>query len=191
MKKRLLYILVGVGLVGVSVFSWLTYEIERGGKALADGSNDYVIILGAKVNAGGVPSLSLKSRLDIATGYLQANPHVIAIVSGGQGADEEQTEASFMAAYLINKGIVPERILLEEQSTSTFENLKFSKLLLPAEVDEITIISNDFHLRRATYLANSLGLKADVLAAATPKSVEFNMRFRERLALLKTYIVGQ
>ncbi|WP_249646204.1 YdcF family protein, partial [Lysinibacillus sp. D3C2_S12] len=97
------------------------------------GSADYMIILGAKVKPGGVPSLSLKSRLEVAVQYLTIYPHVKVIVSGGQGPDEDRTEASVMKDYLEPNGIEASRIIIEDQSTSTYENLVFSKELLPKE----------------------------------------------------------
>ncbi|KGR87439.1 vancomycin resistance protein [Ureibacillus massiliensis 4400831 = CIP 108448 = CCUG 49529] len=172
-------------------YFYLGTEIEKGKAPIADGSNDFLIILGAKVKPSGVPSLSLQYRLDVAIDYLKKYEHVQVIVSGGQGDDEPATEASVMAKYLIEGGIDPLRIQLEENSTSTYENLLFSKELLPEGVSEITIVSNDFHLARAKYLAKVVGLDADVIAAPTPNSVEIQSNLRERLALLKTYIVGK
>lgn len=187
-------IIVSVSVVltlSIATYIWLGYEMNQATKNKANGTNDYLIILGAKVKPGGIPSLSLKNRLDEAASYLKEYPHVMAIVSGGQGADEEQTEASVMHDYLIAQGIAADRILQEDQSTSTYENLLFSKKLLPADTTRITIVSNDFHLKRATLLANKLHLQADVIAAPTPKVVEAKSRLRERAALLKTYILGQ
>lgn len=173
------------------LYYWLGAEIEKGQTPIADGSNDYLIILGAKVKPNGIPSLSLQNRLEVAIDYLKQYEHVQVIVSGGQGADEPATEASVMAKYLLDAGIESYRIQLEENSTSTYENFLYSKALLPEEVKEITIISNDFHLTRAKYLANVVGLEADVLAAPTPNSVKTESIIRERLALLKTYIFGK
>ncbi|SOC36479.1 YdcF family protein [Ureibacillus acetophenoni] len=172
-------------------YNWLGIQIEEGQTPKADGSNDYLIILGAKVKPSGIPSLSLQNRLETAIDYLEQYEHVQIIVSGGQGSDEPATEASVMAKYLMEAGIDPLRIQLEEKSTSTYENLLFSKELLPEGVNKVTIVSNDFHLTRAKYLANIVGLEADVIGAPTPKSVKTQSLIRERLALLKTYIFGK
>ncbi|KYG91967.1 vancomycin resistance protein [[Bacillus] sp. KCTC 13219] len=169
-------------------YYFLDNEINKGTSPKANGTNDFLIILGAKVRPTGEPSLSLQYRLEAANDYLQKHPHVQVIVSGGQGDDEPATEASIMADYLISHGISAERILLEEDSTSTYENLLFSKELLPEDITTITIVSNDYHLQRAKFLAEIIGLEADVLVAKTPTSVEVKSRMRERLALLKTYI---
>ncbi len=173
------------------LFIWLGYKIDEHTKTTANGQNDVLIILGAKVKEGGVPSLSLKNRLDVAYDYLVRYPHIQVVVSGGQGKDEDQTEASAMYTYLIDKGIDPNRIFLEEQSTSTYENLLFTKKLFSNELTQATIASNDFHLTRAVYLANKLEIEVDTLAAKTPSVVETKSRIRERAALLKTYLLGK
>ncbi|MED4889480.1 YdcF family protein [Lysinibacillus fusiformis] len=190
MKKWLIRVGVVLIVIAIVLYIWLGKEIERGVEAKADGSANYMIILGAKVKPGGVPSLSLKSRLEVAVPYLVKYPQVKVIVSGGQGPDEDLTEASVMREYLEQNGIDATRIIEEDQSTSTYENLVFSKELLPKETKKITIVSNDFHLKRAKYLAESLDFEVDVVSAKTPKSVEAKLKIRERAALLKTYIVG-
>lgn len=189
MKK--LFILATAGIVcGAVFYVALGFDMKRGQKNVASGKHTYLIVLGAKVKPGGVPSLSLQYRLDAALDYLKENPHTKVIVSGGQGPDEEQTEASFMRDYLITNGIENSRIITEEQSTSTYENLYYSFALLPETERAVTIVSSDFHLRRATYIANELGYETDVIVASTPKSVEIKLNIRERLALLRTYILG-
>lgn len=187
--------LVGVSgvilIIGFTLYFWTGSLLEQGSEPKADGANAYAIILGAKVKANGVPSLSLQYRLDTALDYLQQYPHVQVIVSGGQGVDEPMSEAELMYTYLVEAGIDEERLIRENTSTSTYENLLFSKKLLPKGTNAVTIISSDFHLARAQYLAGKIELEVDVVAAKTPKVVEGKLRFRERLALLKTIIVGQ
>jgi len=189
-KKWVLRVGIVLLAVGGVVYIWLGEEMKQGVQPVANGTAEYVIVLGAKVKPGGVPSLSLKNRLEEAVKYLNKYPHVKVIVSGGQGADEDRTEASVMLKYLQDNGIDTNRILVEDQSTSTYENLLFSKELLPTGTKRITIVSNDFHLKRAKYLAESLDFEVDVVAAKTPKSVEAKLKLRERAALLKTYIIG-
>ncbi|WP_068984935.1 MULTISPECIES: YdcF family protein [Lysinibacillus] len=190
MKKWVLWVGILLLAVGGVVYIWLGEEMKQGVQPVANGTAEYVIVLGAKVKPGGVPSLSLKNRLEEAVKYLNKYPHVKVIVSGGQGADEDRTEASVMLKYLQDNGIDTNRILVEDQSTSTYENLLFSKELLPTGTKRITIVSNDFHLKRAKYLAETLDFEVDVVAAKTPKSVEAKLELRERAALLKTYIIG-
>lgn len=80
----------------------------------------FVVVLGAQTH-GDRPSRTLRERLDLAAEYLEAHPAARVIVSGGQGADETQTEASVMDAYLRGKGIAAERIVQETQARTTRE----------------------------------------------------------------------
>ena len=191
MRRRFMWLFSIFIAIALLLYIWLGYKISSNEQATANGKYDTLIILGAKVKANGTVSLSLKNRLDAAHEYLSKYPHVQVVVTGGQGADEPQTEASAMYTYLVEKGIDPERILLEDKSTSTYENLLFTKQLLNDSLTEATIVSNDFHLARAKFLANELNLKVDLLPAKTPKVVETKSRVRERAALLKTYIFGK
>ena len=88
-------------------------------------SSDYLIVLGAGVN-GTTPSQSLQERINAALEYLQTHPDAVCIVSGGKGSGEEISEAECMYRSLTAIGVDPERIWLEDQATSTLENLKFS-----------------------------------------------------------------
>ena len=91
-----------------------------------------MVVLGCKVN-GTNPSLTLKSRLDAAYEYLSENESVSCIVSGGQGPDEGISEAECMYNYLVEKGIDKDRLYMEDKSTSTRENLEFSKAVIDKE----------------------------------------------------------
>ena len=70
-----------------------------------------MIVLGAKI-IGDRPSRMLRNRLDAAYAYLQAHPDAVGIVSGGQGSDEQYSEAYVMEQYLLSKGIPAERLVL-------------------------------------------------------------------------------
>lgn len=190
MRKGIIGIACVMLVGGFIVYFWSGKLLDRGVNPQADGTNAYAIVLGAKVNKNGEPSLSLQYRLETAVEYLKKHPYVKVIVSGGQGKEEPMSEAERMYTYLLEAGIEKERIIQEDASTSTYENLSFSKELLPEGEKDLTIISSDFHLTRAQYLAEKLDLEVDVVPAQTPKSVEEKMRLRERAALLKTYVIG-
>lgn len=116
---------------------------------------EYVVVLGAHVK-NGKPSRVLAKRLDAAYDYAMEHEEVLVIVSGGQGSNETTTEAYAMACYLEEKGLEPNRILKEEKSTSTHENLVFSMGLMDDD-PLIAVVSNDFHIYRATHLARAVG----------------------------------
>lgn len=116
---------------------------------------DYVIILGAKVN-NTTPSVSLKYRIEEGVEYLLANKNTKVIVSGGKGSDEGISEAQCMKDELVKAGIDEDRIIMEDNSFSTKENLTNSKAFIE-EKDAVVIISNGFHIYRALHLAKELG----------------------------------
>ena len=121
---------------------------------------EYVIVLGAKVN-GTTPSLSLRYRIDSAAEYLKGNPGSVAVASGGQGNDEAISEGLAIKNSLEAKGIETERILIEDRSTSTEENLIFSRALIESSGgsadSSVVIVTSDFHMFRALRLAKKLG----------------------------------
>lgn len=145
---------------------------------------DYIIVLGAQVRESG-PSAALKYRLDEAVEYLEDNPKTICIVSGGQGANEPYSEAEGMAQYLKEQGIDASRILLEDKSLNTEQNMEYSRALIK-DGASVGIITNDFHLFRAKQIARKYGPDnvCGIAAKSTPVYLPNNM-LREFLAEIK------
>ncbi len=155
MKKRTILLISTPLVIAFLLFSAGEIAILTGFASDApDEDADYIIILGAKVNPGNQPSLTLQKRIDAAYEYLTEHPDTIAIASGGKGSDEPISEAQCIADELIRMGIAPGRILLEDRSTDTAENIQYSRALIH-DSPEITvlIVSNDFHCFRATGIA--------------------------------------
>ena len=146
----------------------------------------YIIILGARIRDGKVTDC-LKRRLDKGLRYLQENPETICIVSGGKGKGEEISEAEAMLSYLKDCGVDGERICMEDKSTTTCENLIFSKQFIQnLEKDSVGIVSNNFHIYRAMKMARLLGYKKVFALPATTNMVVFpNYMVREFFALIK------
>ena len=154
----------------------------------------YVIVLGAGIN-GSVPSLSLRNRLDAAYAYLTANPDTICIVSGGQGPGEDLTEALCMFNDLTAKGIAPERIWMEDKSTSTRENIAFSLDLIEEKTGQrpqkAGILSSEYHIYRAGLVARSQDLEAIGIPAKTSwVSLRINYFLREIVAVWYYTLLG-
>ena len=149
---------------------------------------DFIVVLGAQVQGDG-PSLTLKKRLDKALEFLQAHPDRTVIVSGGQGPDEAHTEASVMAQYLLAHGADASQILEEPQASNTRENLLFSaKLAEEAGFDtsRVLIVTSDFHMCRAKYIARTLGMEPYGLSSGTwPWILKLNYTLREVFAFCK------
>lgn len=155
---------------------------------------DYLIVLGARLY-GDKPSPSLLERLKVATKYLEANKEIKVIVSGGQGLDEDVSEAYAMRKYLLDKGITQDRIILEDQSTNTFENLRLS-LDKIREIDnteniKILIATNKYHIFRSKLLARRLGMIPYGLPAKIPPTVVLKSYGREYFAVIKSLLYDQ
>lgn len=151
---------------------------------------DYIIVLGAQVREDG-PSVVLQYRLDAAIDYLNENPATICIVSGGQGINEPFSEAEGMADYLLKNGIENSRIYLEDESTSTVENIQNSKALMKMPYNGVGIVTNNFHVFRATQIAREQGLNG-VCGIAADSSVLYlpNNVLRECCGILKDWIMN-
>ena len=127
---------------------------------------DTLIVLGAQVN-GTKLSNSLKLRLERAKEYLDENPETIAVVSGGKGSGEEISEAEAMYEYLVSQGIDETRLIKENRSTNTNENLKYSLALLEEKSNKkpgnlrIGIVTNGFHVFRGTSIGKKDGMPTD------------------------------
>ena len=115
---------------------------------------DYIVVLGAHLR-GDRPSNALLWRIDAAEDYLRANPGTRAVLSGGQGADELISEAQCMYNVLTARGIDGGRLLLEDKSRDTNENIRNS-LALMEEDATFAVVTNNFHVFRAVKLAGTL-----------------------------------
>lgn len=155
-----------------------------------DYKEDILIVLGAGVH-GETPTNPLVKRLDAAVEYLNKNKKSYVIVTGGQGPQEDVTEAFAMEKYLIENGISADRIIKEEQATSTSENYSYSKEIIDERFANasIAVITNDFHIYRSKKLAHIAGIEVSTLHADTPASGRVSMYFRELLAVLKLWIL--
>lgn len=182
--RKILFTLLAIGLIYTG---FLHYSIHRYSSEKPIEDADYLIVLGAKVN-GTVPSLALQYRADAAAEYLIENPNTIVVASGGQGPGEEITEAEAISRILQDHGIEKSRIIKESKSTSTIENLTFSKALLPPSAKKGLIVTNDFHIYRSCMAAKDLGLAAKGLAAKTPKAAVLKSYTREYLAITNYYV---
>lgn len=178
--------------VMVWILPYMLIQSSKGDKVEQAEEIDVMIVLGSGLWGDKVsPQLSL--RLDAAESLLKKNKSMLVIVSGGQGPDELVSEAVAMKRYLVSSGIDERRILLEDKSTSTFENLLFSKKILDHEGIDYTkcvIVSTDFHIYRSKMLAKRLGIGAVGHAAPNIDSISKKNNFREVLALWKDFLLS-
>lgn len=180
--------------IGIAAFIIIEIPIVREARTDAPDDCEYVIVLGAGLK-GDVPTLSLRNRLDAALEWLEAHPDCVAVVSGGQGPGENMPEGEAMGIWLEARGIEPERIIVEDKSTSTMENLENSFALIREAGGEpdgnCAIITSEYHLCRAKLMARSLGVEAWGVAAHTSwTSLMLNYFIREAFAVTYYRIFG-
>jgi uncharacterized SAM-binding protein YcdF (DUF218 family) len=153
---------------------------------------DFIIVLGAGLLNGEKVTPLLASRVDRALEFYshqkkQAEKGPKLIFSGGQGPDEKISEAQAMKNYALQKGIPEEDIILEDQSTTTFENMKFSKQIISkSQIAQPKTIfsSNNYHIFRAAIFAQMNQLNADGIAAKTARYFLPNAFLREFIAMV-------
>ncbi|HLR19250.1 MAG TPA: YdcF family protein [Staphylococcus sp.] len=150
---------------------------------------DTILVLGAGIfNENVTPMLA--NRLDKALVLYQQFPNAQVIVSGGQGPDEPISEALAMYRYLVAHGVNPKQILIEEKSTSTYENIKFTNLLIQRLFNTtpyIVCVTSQFHIMRALRFGQKLNLKLKGIGSHTPYHFFEVALVRDFLALMYQY----
>lgn len=150
-----------------------------------------LVILGCSVN-GETPSQMLRLRIDAAEKFMKENPESKAVLSGGQGPGEDITEALCMYRELTARGISPDRLYMEGQSTSTRENVAFSKEIILRENlnTKIAVVSNNFHLYRASLSVAAEGFEFYAVPAFTPYPLLATYVMREYLGIVAQWVAG-
>ena len=194
LSKTWRIVLAALLVIGAAVFAVFEAPVISNAKTDADPQSDYLIVLGAGVN-GSAPSLSMVNRLEAALDYLEAYPDAVAIVSGGQGAGEDVTEASAMHDWLVAHGMPESRIVQEDQSTSTRENLENSFAIIRSRGGDpaggVAVVSSEYHLYRAKQMARALGAKPlGVAAETTLPTMRANYFIREAFAAAYMQVFG-
>ena len=190
--KPLIYIFYcGMAAFCVAFAAVCAYIINYSPPALPD-SPDLIIVLGARV-IGYEPSTTLASRLDAAAATLNNYPGAPAIVAGGQGADNIIPESRAMRQYLIRSNIYGGRVIEENRSTNTFENLLFSREIIERyglARDNIIIVTSEYHIPRAVMLAGRVfgGAQIYAVQSATPFIFLSTGITREFFAFVKSLI---
>ncbi len=152
---------------------------------------DFIIILGSKIRDDGSLTPLLKGRADKAiefakNQYKKTKKKIIYIPSGGQGSDEVIAEAEAIKNYLIEKGIDKKQIVIEDKSTSTIENMKFSKKKIDKinEKGNIVFSTTNYHVFRSGVIANEQGIECEGIGSKTKWYFYTNALIREFVANL-------
>ncbi|MBE6798896.1 MAG: YdcF family protein [Ruminococcaceae bacterium] len=192
LKGQLFTVLKALFIAGICVvFTFQSFLFIYGLTDTVTGNEDAIIVLGSGIRGERV-SKGLKSRLDTAIECYRQNPDVLIIVSGGQGEQETITEALAMERYLIENGIPAASVIKEERATSTSENFKFSKAILDDRFSDgytVAFVSNDYHIYRASRLAELAGFENTTHAhSGTKWYTAIPSSMREILAVIKLWV---
>lgn len=154
-----------VGYFAVTAGAYMPFVIKEAKRNYRDDC-DYLMVLGGDIVGADTPSPQLLERMQEAAIYLKENEKCYIVPCGGCFRPEQRkSEAEIIAAYLIGQGIDSKRIILEDKSTTTFENFVFAldiiKNYSDKSIDEtrIAFLSSNYHIHRATIIAKHCGLK--------------------------------
>ncbi|WP_226986136.1 YdcF family protein [Ramlibacter tataouinensis] len=169
---------------------------QAGGAAAGQAPPPAAILVLGSGTPGGKASPVLAARLELALKQARLHPDALVVVSGGIDFNETVSEGQIMGDYLRARGLAPQRILQEERSTSTQENLRFSQPLLMqrgvAASAPIRLVTSDFHTLRAGWIARRAGYtQVTPLGAPTPLYVRYNAWLREYFAVASGFILRE
>lgn len=187
--KKIVHIFVALVLSVVTVFG--SFLAVYGNIDNASYTEKTVIVLGCGIRGERV-SVGLAKRLNKAYEYYEKNPETVIIVSGGQGPQEDIPEALAMKRYLVDKGIPEDKIIMEDKSTSTITNFKYSHEIMKEKGlpdDSVVFVTNAYHVYRGASYAKAEGLTAthlgtDIIWYTIPMNY-----LREMLAVVKMWVL--
>lgn len=164
---KLLLGLFALGCIaGLTLFSLVCWRATVPRRAQA---SDCIVVLGARVYPDGRMSLVLRERVDAALDAWREGLAPNIIVCGARGSDEPRPEALAMAEYLIAEGIPEDRVIVDTASYDTRQNIaNAAKIMRSKDWQSAIIVTSDYHLERALWMANSAGMHATGIAAPTP-----------------------
>ena len=187
--KKIFSALLALGLVAILSFGG--FLAIYGGQDTADYTEQTVIVLGCGLRGERV-SVGLAKRLNKAAEYHQNNPEAMIIVSGGQGPQEDISEALAMKRYLVDKGIAEDNIIMEDKSTSTITNFRYSREIMEArgmDLSSVVFVTNAYHVYRGASYAKDEGfvdiahLGTDIIWYTIPMNY-----MREMMAVVKMWV---
>lgn len=144
---------------------------------------DYIIVLGAGIKGKQVTPL-LAGRIDKGIELLKYNPNAKLILSGGMGPGEDIPEGVAMATYAKDKGVSDERIIVEDKSKNTYENLLFSAKLIDKENSKLALVTTSYHVFRALVFAKKLNMPCIGYGSKTKWYFTLNALIREYIGYL-------
>lgn len=193
MKKGIkflsIFLAVVIGYFVVTASIYMPFVVKDA-KTVYNDDCDYLMILGNQVVGKDTPSSLMLDRVGRAAEYVKENNDCLIVVCGGITTDEQIiSEAALMAKLLSKYGISPERIILEDKSTTTFENFEFAKKVIEEDSGKdikdvnVAFLSSDYHIHRASVIAEHFGFDDIGKVSAVSEKGLFK-------SLVREYFVG-
>lgn len=193
-KKRLLIALISIIIIvvlGIAAFIGIQFYIVKYAEPYftsfsSDISADAALVLGAKVNEDGTPSLMLQDRLDC--GYeLYQSGQVQKIIISGDHEKKGYDEVNCMKEYLLEKGVPREDLFLDHAGLNTYDSLYRAKHIFQA--NSVIVATQRYHMYRAIYIGRKIGLETyGVPMADKPIYDMWKQNIRESLARVKAIL---
>lgn len=144
------------------------------------------IVLGAKVYKNGKLSEVLKDRVEVALQFYRQGKIKRFLLSGDHG-QKEYDEVNSMKNYLIKNGVPEANIFLDHAGFSTYDSMYRAKQIFNCE--DVIIFTQNFHVKRAVYIANNVGLNAQGIKTDLRNyGIQNSMAVREKLANVKAFL---
>ena len=167
-------------------------------KYVPERNKDFLIVLGCGIRKDGTPTPLLRGRVDLARKFRErqmreTGKQAVFVLSGGQGPNEVQSEAASMRDYLIAQGVAQEDIIVEDQSESTAENMRYSKEKIDAVNPDgkVAYFTTNYHVFRAGLKARRVKMRAQGMGAKTKWYFWPNAAVREFVGLITEHRLKQ
>ncbi len=158
-------IVIAVLFFGITAAAYMPRVLRQAKKTYRDDC-DYLMILGGDIIGADTPSPQLFERMKAAAIYLKENRDCIIVPCGGCFREgQKKSEAEIIASYLIQEGIDGDRIILEDRSTTTFENFLFAAEIIKNHSKKnindanIAFLSSTYHIYRSSVIAKACGIE--------------------------------
>lgn len=192
--KKLVIGILALGILGVflllSINQYIKQSVKKDILTMNQAKDlkdvDCILVLGAGVREDGTPSLMLNERLELGIALYQSGASQKLLMSGDHGR-KDYDEVNTMKGYALSQGITSEDVFMDHAGFSTYESIYRAKEIFQAK--KIIIVSQEYHLYRALYIADKFGIEAYGVAA---KGEEYQgqtyREFREILARNKDFL---
>lgn len=154
------------------------------------GTYDYIILLGYKLYDDGTPDYSTIARAKKAAELWKQGVAPFIVSSGGGPETVPRKQADVMADILIEEGVPNEAIIREDQSRTTIQNIKNTKILLGLESFKAAVVTTDFHVRRSVLICEKLGIDATGFGATVPHDKDWRANRRLEVAYILELKMG-